>query len=194
MTPQPASTAAGSQRCFLALLPDAASRAALQRCRELAAASPSGTRGVRWSDAASLHLTLRFLGGTSHAQVEYFKHMLPSLVRALPALIPRRCAIWPNRARPRLVVLEFDPLEALIALAGECEALAQKAGFDAEPRAFKAHLTLARLRPGCLPELPPAPTASMAFESLALMASDLQTTGARYRCLASTALPKSAEN
>lgn len=192
MTSQPASSTAGSQRCFLALLPAIASRAALQRGNELAAAAP-GMRGVRWTDATSLHLTLRFLGDTPHAQVEYLKHMLPSLARALPALAARRCAIWPNRARPRLVVLEFDPLEALNALAGACEALAQKAGFDAEPRAFKAHLTLARLRPGCLPELPPAPASAIAFESLALMASAPPTAGARYRCIASVSLPQPAE-
>lgn len=187
MTPAPASGESGSLRCFLALLPGAASRNALQRCRELSANTPSGTRGVRWLDAASLHLTLRFFGATSAAQVEYLKHMLPTLARGLPALAARRCAIWPNRARPRIVVLEFDTPAALNTLAAECEALAQKTGFDPEPRAFKAHLTLARLRPGCMPELPPAPTEPVTFDSLALMASELQPTGARYRNLASVA-------
>lgn len=189
MTSTPASGGSGSLRCFLALLPDAASRDALQRCRALAADSPSGTRGVRWVDAASLHLTLRFFGATSSAQIEYLKHMLPVLVNGLPAFAARRCAIWPNRARPRLVVLELDAPDALAALAAECEALARKAGFEPESRAFKAHLTLARLRPGCMPEIPPAPAPSLTFETLALMASDLQSTGARYRTLASVALP-----
>lgn len=187
MTPAPASGDPGSLRCFLALLPDSGSRDALQRCRELSAQSPSGARGVRWLDAASLHLTLRFFGATSTAQVEYLKHMLPTLACSLPALAARRCAIWPNRARPRLVVLELDANAALNTLAAECETLAQKAGFDAEPRPFKAHLTLARLRPGCMPELPPVPMKPITFDSLALMASDLQATGARYRCLASVA-------
>lgn len=194
MTSTPASGDPGSLRCFLALLPDAAGRDALQRCREAAAVSPASARGTRWVDAAALHLTLRFFGATTGAQVEYLKHMLPTLARSLPALSPRRCAIWPNRARPRLVVLEFDAPDALVALAGECETLAQKAGFEAEPRAFKAHLTLARLRPGCMPELPPVPAAALAFDSLALMASDLQQTGACYRSLASVALPTSAKN
>lgn len=191
MTPLPASGDPGGLRCFFALLPDPASRNILLRCREPAVPSlPSaGARGVRWIDAASLHLTLRFLGATSSAQVEYLKHMLPMLARALPAIATRRCAIWPNRARPRLLVLEFDAPEALSTLASECESLAQKAGFDPDPRAFKAHLTLARLRPGCMPDLPPTPAASLVFDSLALMASERQPTGARYRPLASVALP-----
>ena len=189
MTATPANGDPRSLRCFLALLPDAASRDALQHCRALAADSPVRTRGVRWVDAASLHLTLRFFGATSPAQIEYLKHMLPVLASGLPALAARRCAIWPNRARPRLVVLELEAPDALLTLAAECEDLAQKAGFDPESRAFKAHLTLARLRPGCMPEIPPSPAASIAFEALALLASDLQTTGARYRTLASVALP-----
>ena len=193
MTPTPASGDPGSPRCFLALLPDAASRDALQRCREVAATSPASARGTRWVEAAALHLTLRFFGAATSAQVEYLKHMLPTLARGLPALSARRCAIWPNRARLRPVVLEFDPPDALLALAGECETLAQKAGFEAESRAFKAHLTLARLRPGCLPEIPPAPAASLAFESLALMVSDLRSGGASYRSLASVALPVPAK-
>lgn len=193
MTSAPASGDPGSLRCFLALLPDAASRDALQRCRGAAAVSPAGARGTRWVEAAALHLTLRFLGAATAAQVEYLKHMLPTLARGLPALSARRCAIWPNRARPRLVVLEFDAPDALVALAGECETLAQKAGFEAEPRAFKAHLTLARLRPGCMPEIPPAPAPSLAFESLALMASDLRGGGASYRSLASVTLPVPAK-
>jgi 2'-5' RNA ligase len=191
VTPAPASGDPGSLRCFLALLPDAASRDALRRCREAAAASPAGARGTRWIDAAALHLTLRFLGATTGAQVEYLKHMLPTLAHGLPAITARRCAIWPNRARPRLVVLELDTPDALAALAAECEALARKAGFDPESRAFKAHLTLARLRPGCLPEIPSAPAAALVFESLALMASDLRPAGASYRSLASVALPAS---
>lgn len=173
-------------RCFLALLPDAAARQALQACRQTIESSrAAGARGVRWLDPASLHLTLRFLGDATRAQVEYFKHMLPTLVRPLPAIDARRCAIWPNRARPRMLVLELGAPSALLALASESEHLARKAGFEPEPRAFRPHLTLARLRPGCVLEIPSTPLPTLAFESLALMRSDLHATGARYRAMAS---------
>lgn len=192
----PAAPAATGERarCFLALLPDSASRDALLRCRQALEASRSGApRGVRWLDAASLHVTLRFLGDSTRAQVEFLKHMLPALARQLPALHARRCAIWPNRARPRLLVLELDAPVALRALAEESEDLARKAGFEAEPRAFRAHLTLARLRPGCALQVPSVPLPRLAFESLSLLRSELQATGARYRPLATVPLPGSRE-
>lgn len=186
----PANADSGGTRCFLALLPTAACRETLWRCRESFGGATAGAAGcVRWLDTASLHLTLRFLGDASNAQVAYLEHMLPTLVGALPALEGHRYGIWPNRARPRMLVLELAAPDALRELVHECETLAHKAGFDPEPRAFKAHVTLARLRPGCVfGNLPPAPRA-LAFESLGLIASDLQTGGARYRTLAGIALP-----
>jgi 2'-5' RNA ligase len=141
-----------------------------------------------------LHLTLRFLGDAGNAQVAYIKHMLPTLARALPALEGQRYGVWPNRARPRMLVLELAASDALRGLARECETLAHKAGFDPEPRAFKAHVTLARLRPGCaFGNLPPAPRA-LVFESLGLIASDLQASGARYRTLADVTRPAAEES
>lgn len=190
----PAAPAATGEcaRCFLALLPDSASRHALLRCRQSFETSRAGAaRGVRWLDAASLHLTLRFLGDSTRAQIEFFKHMLPTLARPLPAVDARRCAIWPNRARPRLLVLELDAPPALLALAQDCEDLARKAGFEPEARAFRAHLTLARLRPGCTLEMPSVPLPRPAFESLSLMQSDLQATGSRYEALAGVPLSPS---
>lgn len=193
MTPTPASDAPDTARCFLALLPDAASRGALSALREShAGAATANSRGLRWVDAPSLHLTLRFLGDTTSAQVEYLKHMLPTLAQRLPRISGRRSAIWPNRARPRVLVLELDAPDELQALAHACEALARKCGFEPDPRVFKAHLTLARLRPGCALASPGVPPVQLAFDTLALMASDLQATGARYAILASAALPAPA--
>lgn len=192
----PASVPGGTgTRCFIALLPNAAGRDTPRHCREaLTTANPGIARGVRWVDTAALHLTLRFLGDSSDAQIEYLKHMLPTLTRDLPAIGARRCAIWPNRARPRLLVLELEVPESLLALAREGEALARKAGFAPEPRPFRAHLTLGRLRPGCVPQLPSTPPTPLAFNTLALMASDLQAAGARYRELASVPLNASAKS
>ena len=172
-------------RCFLSLLPDSNSRDALLGCRQALEMSRNGAaRGIRWLDAASLHLTLRFLGDSTRAQVEFFKHMLPALARPLPGSGARRCAIWPNRARPRLLVLELDAPGELVALAQASEGLARKAGFAPEPRPFRAHLTLARLRPGCALHIPSVPLPTLAFESLSLMRSELQATGSRYQALA----------
>lgn len=174
----------GGVRCFLALLPDAASRQALQRCRTTLERAVAGAARVRWVEPAALHLTLRFLGTTSNAQVDYLKHMLPTLAHALPAITTRRYGIWPNRARPRMLVLELADDPDLSNLAHACETHARKAGFETEPRGFRAHLTLARLRPGCGFGILPNPPPSLAFDAVALMRSSLTQPGATYTELA----------
>lgn len=181
--------AAGSGvRCFLALLPDAASRQALQRCRD-SLARTGAAHGVRWLDAQSLHVTLRFFGNANDVQRERLQQAVPALARAVPATAARRHAIWPNRARPRLLVLELSAPTPLRTLATACEALARDCGFDAEPRDFRAHLTLARLRPGCTLTLPALAQTTLRFDTLALLQSTLTQAGSIYRPLATAPIP-----
>lgn len=176
-------------RCFLALLPDAASLQNLRRCRDTLERTIAGAaRGVRWIEPAALHMTLRFLGESGSAQIDYFKHMLPTLAPSLPPISTRRFGVWPNRARPRLLVLELEPSEALSDLAAACEAHARKAGFTAETRDFRAHITLARLRPGCAFGILPHPPPSIAFDAVALMQSTLAQPASTYTELARVAL------
>ena len=180
-------------RCFLALLPGEASLRTLRRGRETLERTIIGAaRGARWIEPTSLHLTLRFLGDSGNAQIEFFKHMLPTLAPSLPMVATRRYGIWPNRARPRLLVLELEPNPPLSALAEECEAQARKAGFPPETRDFRAHLTLARLRPGCAFGILPIPPPSIAFDTVALMQSTLAQRAATYTELARAELDRVA--
>ena len=181
----PASDTDTGTRCFLALLPDPASREQLLRCHgELERATSGASRCIRWIEPAALHLTLRFLGNSGGAQIEYFKHMLPTLAPALPALAATRYGVWPNRARPRLLVLELEADLTLSDLAQTCEEHARKAGFQPETRDFRAHVTLARLRPGCAFGILPQPAGSITFDAVALMQSNLGRPVATYRQLA----------
>lgn len=191
---QPMSTGTASvdkpdKRCFLALLPDPASRLRLQHAREgLERAAAGAARCVRWIEPRSLHLTLRFLGDSSALQVDHFKHVLPMLARALPPCTTHRYGIWPNRARPRLLVLELQANPLLSDCARACESHAREAGFAPETRPFRAHLTLARLRPGCVFGALPAPPPPIRFDSLALMQSTLAQPSAIHVELARTTL------
>lgn len=180
----PASADAGT-RCFLALLPDAAGIQSLQQARAmLEGGLACAPRSVRWTEPAALHLTLRFFEFASPAQVEQMRRALPALATALPAVPARRHAIWPNRARPRLLVLELELLPALAGLAHACEMRARDAGFDPEPRGFRAHITLARLRPGCAFDVLPVPPIAVNFGAIALMQSRLARSGAIHTELA----------
>jgi len=169
-------------RCFIALLPDAASIETLLACRTaLADGMPGAAHRLRWIDRAALHLTLRFLGAASAPQQEQLVRAMSDLSRPLHPLATRRYGIWPNRARPRLLVLELARDVALVELADACESRVQAAGFAPETRPFRAHVSMARLRPGCAFGELPAPPPVLAFDSLSLMQSHLTQPAATYR-------------
>lgn len=169
-------------RCFIALLPDAASMETLLACRKaLADCMPGAARRLRWIDRNALHLTLRFLGPASASQQEQLAGALPDLSRPLHPLATRRYGIWPNRARPRLLVLELARDTALLQLADACELQVRTAGFAPEIRPFRAHITMARLRPGCAFGQLPMPPPTLAFDSVSLMQSRLTQPSATYR-------------
>jgi 2'-5' RNA ligase len=176
-------------RAFLALLPAPASRGLRHPSRAKQERAHAGAaRSVRWIESGATHLTLCFLGTTRDAQVEYFRHVLPTLASTLPAIAAQRYGIWPNRARPRLLVLELESDPHLLELVRQCELHARKAGFAPETRSFRAHVTLARLRPGCAFGTLPSPPRAIGFEAVALMQSTLTQPAATHTELASVAI------
>lgn len=176
-------------RCFIALLPDPSGQARLHACQaSLAEALPGASPRVRWTPRLSLHLTLRFLGAASATQRQRLGQALPELARRLPELATHRYGVWPNRARPRVLVLELEPTGELSDLAHDCELQARAAGFDPETRPFRAHVTLARLRAGCAVGALPPPPPTLNFDRIALMHGAPGRSGSVYHSLAETAL------
>ena len=96
------------------------------------------------------------------------------------------------RARVLWVGLD-DPAGLLAALARDLEAALVPLGFEAEPRAFTPHLTLARFKPpasvaGVLSDEPRVTAPSFEVGHLALYRSHLHPKGARYEVLATIPL------
>ena len=90
--------------------------------------------------------------------------------------------LFPSARRPRVVALEVVPEEPLAGLAVAVERGVVAAGFPAEPRRFRAHLTLGRVRGRRFPptqELAPAP-APFAVREAVLFRSELGRGGSRY--------------
>lgn len=172
-------------RCFLALDPDAATLDALAALQARLRGGQRAQPGVRWTAPAQQHLTVRFFGATRAAQAESLGAALPALAIAAPTLAGCGLGLWPDARRPRVLVLQLAMPPALRSLAERAEALARAHEFSAERRAFRAHVTLARLTPEAAWPAPNPEAALPAcrFDALTLYASSPGANGSRYTVL-----------
>jgi RNA 2',3'-cyclic 3'-phosphodiesterase len=132
-----------SQRLFFALWPDEESR------RALSAATARDVRhcGGRPVPAASLHVTLAFLGSVPQSQRPQLEHIARAQASAcaqeLPLLLTfERLAHWP---RQQLLCLPAtEEAGGAHALAAALRDAAAAAGFRQDLKPFRAHVTVAR--------------------------------------------------
>ena len=102
-----------------------------------------------WSRAESIHLTLKFFGNIEQSQVE---RLSAAASRVTNRYSPFRIGlggsgIFPPRGTPRVLWIGVnDPSGQLTALQQQFENECAKEGFPKEERAFRPHLTLARIR------------------------------------------------
>jgi 2'-5' RNA ligase len=112
----------------------------------------------RWTAIANLHLTIRFVGSVDRDVVEGIADRLSA--QALTGFEVELGDIGAFK-RSRLVRVVWIGLRsgaaAAGALAGKVETECKSAGLESEPRAFTAHVTLARARHRDGSELPPLP-------------------------------------
>jgi RNA 2',3'-cyclic 3'-phosphodiesterase len=172
-------------RAFFGLRVPEAQRAAmavfLTAC---AAAAPQ----FRWTPAANLHLTIRFIGNVDRALVEAIADRLAA--RSLVAFDLELASLG-TFGHGRHVRVVWQGLgaraEAVSALAAQVDAECAAAGLVGEKRPFQPHLTLARARAqdgAELPLLPEPPKLSpWRAAELVLFASRLSRTGAVYEPL-----------
>jgi len=171
-------------RAFFAIELDASARLAAAQVASELRARPGGD-GVRWVRPENLHVTLRFLGEIAPERVAPLAACVREQTAALAPFGLRLGALTslpPNR-RARVVVLELAPGEPLAALAAAVERGVVAAGCAPEPRAFRAHLTLGRVREGAAPPslaAPAVPPAGFDVTEAVLFASELHPSGSRY--------------
>jgi 2'-5' RNA ligase len=188
-------------RAFVAVLLDEQTRrtiaAQIERLRPL-------SKAVAWVPPPNLHLTLRFLGDQTEAQLVEVVPAIEEAASGVPAftLGLKGLGAYPGLDQPRTLwvgvsggVQEVQRLQARVA-----EAL-ERRGVPIEARAWQAHVTIGRVtdekrgRREGMPELRSAvmrlasvPFGSMPVASIALMRSDLYSSGARYTGIASVPL------
>jgi 2'-5' RNA ligase len=183
-------------RAFVAILLDAATRAALgAEIGRLQAAAPR----VAWVDPAGLHVTLKFLGEVGDARTaEIGAALAGAAAGASPfELEIRGLGAFPTLARPRVVWAGAAAgREACVDLAGRVEAALGPLGFAPEARPFSPHVTLGRIREprrdATLAALLARGVATafgrVRIASLSLMKSELSPRGARYTEVAAVRL------
>jgi 2'-5' RNA ligase len=134
-------------RLFVAVPIAESARAAIAEIVErIRPAEPPG-RGVRWVRLDGLHVTLRFLGPTLEDRID---GVVAAMRQAAHGVEPFGLTIgdagsFPATGRPRTLWLGIhDGQDGLAELAVRLGAALVDAGWPAEERPFRAHLTLAR--------------------------------------------------
>jgi 2'-5' RNA ligase len=137
------------RRLFVALpLPDAMADEVAEVVETVRAAGlPDGSRDVRWVRLDGLHLTLRFLGPTPESLVDATGEAVrTAAVGAAPVHIELGGAgTFPPSGRPRALWIGLTAgADEVASLARRVETELEAAGWPADRRPFRAHLTLAR--------------------------------------------------
>lgn len=125
-------------RLFVAIRPPA-------KIREALLGASSGIDGARWQDDDQLHLTLAFCGEVDGAQADDLADALAD-VEAAPFPAEVSGVGHFERGRSPTALWAAVPLsEPLAQLQGRVERACRRAGVATEKRAFRPHVTLARL-------------------------------------------------
>jgi 2'-5' RNA ligase len=148
---------------------------------------------VRWVPAANIHLTLKFLGDVSLANLDLLKKMLQAEVanyRSFEISVGSAGA-FPTLHRPRVIWVGVEAPPELGVVQAGVEGMAARLGYPPEERPFSPHLTLGRVSRSTAPQDHRAISAMLEREkvgflgalcvrSVELYQSDLRPSGAVY--------------
>lgn len=135
-------------RSFIAIpLTGEVQRAARKIARELR----SENDGMKWVPDDNLHLTLKFLGDVVDRDVPQVCNVIRECCQGTPQfeIEVEGTGGFPSDQRPRVVWAGITSGgESLVELVTRLEAGLAKLGFKPEPRDYRPHLTLGRVRSG----------------------------------------------
>lgn len=105
---------------------------------------------VRWTPPENIHLTLKFLGNISPAQVDSLTSMLRVQADSIPAFEVEvgKLGSFPDAKRARVLWVGLHAPAELAALLRGIESACARLGFEPEKRGFSPHLTVARVKQG----------------------------------------------
>jgi 2'-5' RNA ligase len=159
---------------------------------------------VRWVPTENMHLTLKFLGDVSPANVEMLSQMLRAEAEMFRCFDLRLGGLgsFPNLKRPRVIFIGIQAPTPLEALQRGIESASHRLGYESEERGFSPHLTIGRVKQNvtateqqtirrALEETRIDSLGTARVDSVHLYKSDLKPTGSEYTRLYSATLRKS---
>ena len=182
----------GSLRLFLAV---PLKQIFLQEIKDVLAKLKAKVPGVKWVEPEQVHITLHFFGDVPASDVDRISSAMQEI---LPQFWPVNIRLsgvggFPDLKRPRVIWLGLEEESGgLSKLHQAVQAKVRQLGFEIEPRSFKPHATLGRVKkvphgfsfceefPKIEPIVPPA---EQSLDHFVLFQSKLLPQGAKYEIL-----------
>jgi 2'-5' RNA ligase len=148
---------------------------------------------IRWVPAGNYHLTLKFLGDVSVANVEMIQEIIYSVANGSQAfeMSVGGFGVFPNEKRPRIIWIGIEAPPVLFSIQRNIDHDTARLGYQTDEREFAPHLTLGRVSRNAnhaeirqMSEILKAETVGFIgatrVKALHLYRSDLQPGGAVY--------------
>lgn len=102
---------------------------------------------IRWVPVRNIHLTLKFLGDVSIANLDMLKEILRSITASHSkfSISVGGIGAYPKPQQPRVIWVGVEAPPDLIAIQHSIESEAARLGYTRERRPFAPHLTLGRV-------------------------------------------------
>jgi len=192
----------GLLRAFIALeIPPALQLTIQESTRTLR--QSLGNELIRWVPMQNVHLTLKFLGDVSSANLDLIKQMLTVEAEQHPCseIQVKGIGSFPNSRRPRVIWIGLQAPPVLESLQRSIESASARLGYGADEKGFSPHLTIGRVKQNLsAPEIQRIRNALeqtkigllgiVQVDAVHLFKSDLQPSGSVYTKLFSAPIGK----
>ena len=146
-----------------------------------------------WTNPDNIHLTIKFLGNIAVARVPTISEAAAGATNQLSSFTLQisSCGVFPSPSHAKVLWIGVNDSSGMLSeLRQRLELECEKRGFPIEERAFKPHLTLARLRGGnntrALVDAHLAadfPAQTVTVNELIVFRSELSSHGAKYTAI-----------
>jgi RNA 2',3'-cyclic 3'-phosphodiesterase len=134
-------------RAFMAFTPPAQVAAEIKALQQ---AIDRHRLNIKWVAPENIHLTLKFLGDITPQEIEAAGRaaaQTTATVSSPLSVTAKGIGVFPNYKRPRILWTGLSGETApLFEFQKKLDANLENAGFEREPRPFKAHLTIGRIK------------------------------------------------